>query len=182
MNAFQVQGSARSSNSNDSPSTFGICNGTHMWCKIVPAIQTLSYTVIPIAPGQAGIRINVGYDFPNNYCQYFDIGNACAGSLWPMPESYVVHQTRLQLFEGVKIYDVPAVFENGFWRPTIIVSCDGSQHTYTIRATNGHYYTDCESKTFVDKPLVVTFPASSDPVCRTPDLRPCPGCPAGGGL
>lgn len=180
--AYQVQGSARSPRSDDTPDPqFGACNGFNMWCTIAPQLQTPSYSVIPMAPGQVGIRISVGYDFPNNYCQVWDLGDSCAASNWPAPLNAPGQLTRLQLIEGGNtIYEVPAIFENGTWQPTILVSCDGTTHTYTIRATNTGGLSGCVSPSFVTTTIVVTFPDNLS--CRTPDLRPCPGCSAGGDL
>lgn len=177
---LQVQESQRSARSNDTPDLqFGVCNGNHMWCKFSPQLLTPTYSIIPGPPGGAGIRINVGYDFPNNYCLVWDVGDSCAASNWPTPPG--THLTRLQLLEGANtIYDIPAIFENGTWMPTILVSaCDGTVHTYTIRITNSGGFGDCASPTFDSRQLVVTFPVNSDPICK-PDLRPCPGCPDGG--
>jgi hypothetical protein len=177
--AFQVQRSARSALSTDTPNPFGDCNGTHEWCKVPPVLQAPTYSAVRVGT-QVLIQFSANYDFPNNYCLVFDLGDSCGPSSWPtLPGT---HLTRLQLLEGANgIYDVPAIFENGTWMPTITASCDGSVHTYTIRVTNSGGFFDCATPTSVTVPLTVTFPNSTSQACRGPDLRPCPGCGPGGG-
>lgn len=181
--ALQVQLAQRSGRSTETPNQpYGICPGSHSWCKLTPTLKSPSSLFTHDASGNPVVQISVEYDLPNNYCLVWDQSDSCHASYWPVPEVYLSHLTRLRLYVGqTLIYNVPAVFENGVWMPTVAAPCDGSTVTYTIVVTNGGGFSECAAITTASVEIPITFPAPTSPFCRG-DLRPCGGCdPATGG-
>lgn len=185
--ALQLQLAQRSGRSTESPNhPYGICPGNHSWCKLDPTVKSPSFLFTHDASGNPVVQLSVEYDLPNNYCLVWDQSDSCHASYWPVPEVFLSHLTRLELYVGegldkTRIFNVPAVFENGVSMPTVEAPCDGSTATYTVVVTNGGGFSECAEVTTASVEIPVTFPASTSPFCRG-DLRPCGGCdPTNGG-
>ncbi len=107
----------------------GTCLGSYQWCRSETPPELGSIKHSQVSPTE--IQLDIPYDFPNNYCQFFDDG------LFP-PKPYTwpligTHNTFIEIVGGHQTY---AVFENGRWKPT--VGCSSQTVfplTITVRAT-----------------------------------------------
>jgi RHS repeat-associated protein len=175
--ALQIKQADRSSRSytNLPMSPYGICQGFHDWCIIPPTLGAVSASVGPGSDGAPSVQFTVPYDFPDNYCLVWDTGGPCQASNWPIPNGLELssHLTRLLISDGTGILvNVPAVFENGVWKPTLGISCDGKPHTYEVRITNTGGFPECASPT--SSATTVTVSAPSPKLCIPPDREFCP--------
>jgi RHS repeat-associated protein len=174
--ALQIKQADRSSRSytNLPMSPYGICQGFHDWCIIPPTLGAVSASVGPGSDGTPSVQFTVPYDFPDNYCLVWDTGGPCQASNWPIPNGLELssHLTRLLISDGTGILlNVPAVFENAVWKPTLEISCDGKPHTYEVRITNTGGFPECASPTSSATTVTVSAPAK---LCIPPDREFCP--------
>jgi RHS repeat-associated protein len=176
--AYQVKQAERSARSNTQfpVGPYGICSGFHDWCIKSPKLGALSAQVFPGSRGgRARIRFYVPYDIPNNYCLVEgDPSNpACGAAFWPIPiGGGSGHLTRLFLVEQASFINVPAIYEQGLWLPTIETSC-GAEVTYSLSVTNLDGFPECASPP--DDTKTLTIDLTSVAKCYPPDRRPCPG-------
>lgn len=145
--------------------------GSPQWCQSGRPPQLGSISQSPVSSTE--IRLDIPYDFPNNYCQVWD-----DGLFPPKPQTWPVipwHNTRLHIVNGHEAF---AVFENGTWQPTIGCSEATVPFTITVEATCGSQTT---SQTYTvtscdPPPLPPVLPQN----CNTcPDTSPSQG-PVGG--
>lgn len=178
--AYQVRLAERSPrNTASGPDSAGLCNGFNRWCFVAPQLTNVSHHFVPDIDGNPRVQFTAQYDFPNSYCQFWDVGGSCGWSVWPIPWpdynlALDLRRNGSSVLSPFSSPPIPAIYESGLWMPTQPVSaCNGASSTYTVRAVN-----KCWGN--VDVNVVVANPTAGSAVCSKPDRR-TEGCPVSGG-